>query len=139
MRNTVFILLVAFFVIGCNQKPEEMIPFIEGYWEISEVKKDGNKLKEFTINTVVDYFEIQEDQTGFRKKLSPTLDGRFQGSEHQTSFQLITTNGALIIEYEGSESRHRETVKKANEKELVLLNDSGFVYIYKPYTPIKID
>ena len=139
MRNTVFILLVAFFVIGCNQKPEEMIPFIEGYWEISEVTKDGNKLKEFTINTVVDYFEIQEDQTGFRKKLSPTLDGRFQGSEHQTSFQLITTNGALIIEYEGSESRHRETVKKANEKELVLLNDSGFVYIYKPYTPIKID
>ena len=81
MRKKPFLILTLFLLIACKQNPEDMIPFIQGYWEISEVKKDGDKLKEFNVNMTIDYFEIQEDLKGFRKKLTPTLDGRFKGSE----------------------------------------------------------
>ena len=139
MKTKPFLIFALFLFMACKQNPEDMIPFIQGYWEISEVKKDGDKLKEFNVNMTIDYFEIQEDLKGFRKKLTPTLDGRFKGSEHQALFELKNMDGELIIEYQGGDSNHLETVKKATDEELVLQNDQGFIYIYKPYTPIDFD
>ena len=139
MLKRALILFLLITVMNCGQKAEDMIPNIQGYWEISEVKKNGSKLKEFNINTTIDYFEIIGDNEGFRKKLVPSLDGRFESSNHQSPFVLQLIDGDLKIVYSVEDEAYSETIIKATQEELIIKNDSGFVYVYKPYTSINLD
>ena len=63
-------LIIVLVLSSCATNPGDKIPYIDGYWEIKEVKKDGKLIKEYSISTSVDYFEINDNLTGFRKKVS---------------------------------------------------------------------
>jgi len=119
--------------MSCGEDPDEMIPFIEGYWEIVEVKKDGKLVKSYSINLNVDYFEVNEDLSGFRKKVSPTFDGKYNVSQHQTSFNLKTESKRLVIYYSDNDIKYKETIVQATSTTLRIENEQGFVYIYKPF------
>ena len=40
----------------------------------------------------VDYFEVNSDYKGFRKKVTPNLDGTFKITDHETPFTLEIDN-----------------------------------------------
>lgn len=131
------IILLVIGLLACKPAPETMIPFLEGYWEIVEVKKNGKTIKTYTINNQVDYFEVNEDLSGFRKKVNPTLDGNFIVNDHQTAFELKTVGNALEIHYFHHAQPYFETVVKADEASLIIKNDDGFSYLYKPFITIN--
>ena len=137
VKKIVVILTIAIF--SCSQNPENMIPFLEGYWEISEVRKDGKEVKEFRINTSVDYFEVADNQSGFRKKVLPTVDGKYIVTQHQTSFVIKIEDNNLQIHYSDNDVNYKETIVKVNKNTLIIKNDDGFVYTYKPFTLLDID
>jgi len=58
------IVLVFLILLSCSKNVETYIPFIEGYWSISQVKKDNTILKEYSVSTSVDYFKLNDDRTG---------------------------------------------------------------------------
>ena len=126
-------------VTNCGQNPESMVDHLEGYWQISTVKKDGKMVKEFTINTNIDYFKVQEDLSGFRKKVSPTLDGKFTVSQHQTPFLLKIVDGSLQIHYSDKGVNYFETIIKADPETLVIKNDAGFIYTYNPFKSLDLN
>jgi hypothetical protein len=128
------LLLACITVVNCSQVPEIAIDHLEGYWQISSVNKDGKLLKEFSINTNIDYFEVSDDSTGFRKKVSPILTGKFTVSQHQTPFTLKSIDGNLQIHYSSKGVKYRETLVSVDQNTLIIKNDEGFVYTYKPYT-----
>ena len=124
---------------GCSPDPAQYIDFIEGYWEIEQVKKDGKIIKTFKVNTGIDYFKINADRTGFRKKLKPNFQGTFETSEDVLNFKLKLKNNTLLLEYTDNDTTYSEEIVSASATALVLANTDGFVYHYKPYEPLNLD
>ncbi|NQX85864.1 MAG: hypothetical protein HRT67_08155 [Flavobacteriaceae bacterium] len=110
--------------------------YLTGYWEIKQVKKDNKILKTYTISTIVDYFEVHKDMTGFRKKVAPNLDGKFIVNDHKSPFRLEIEDDKLHIYYTQNDTEFKETIVKASKKELIITNQEQVLYIYKPYQPI---
>lgn len=63
----VYASVIAFVLISCGKKTAEQIPLLNGYWEIEHVTlADGTK-KQYSVNTVVDFIEVN-GLIGIRKK-----------------------------------------------------------------------
>jgi len=139
MRNLLLILVVALSVLNCIDKPEKHIPHLEGYWEIKQVEKDGKVVKTYTISTAVDYFKVNENLTGFRKKVSPSLDGKFSVTDDESPFVLKVENNKLFIHYTVNNVTFKETIVYATETELVITNEEGFKYTYKPFESLNLE
>ena len=132
-------LLFLFTLCGCSPDPAQYIDFIEGYWEIEQVKKDGKIIKTFKVNTGIDYFKINADRTGFRKKLKPNFQGTFETSEDVLNFKLKLDNNTLLLEYKDNDTTYSEEIVSASATALLLANTDGFTYHYKPYEPLNLD
>ena len=124
---------------GCSPDPAQYIDFIEGYWEIEQVKKDGKIIKTFKVNTGIDYFKINADRTGFRKKLKPNFQGTFETSEDVLNFKLKLDYNTLLLEYKDNDTTYSEEILSAGATALVLANTDGFTYHYKPHEPLNLD
>lgn len=139
MRKYVLIFIVAFSMISCSNNPESYIDYIEGYWEIKNVSKGNKSIKSFTISTSVDYFKVNDDLTGYRKKVAPSLDGKFTITQHESPFVLKVENNKLYINYTVNNVTFKEAVQKASATELIITNTEGFKYTYKPFEQFTIE
>jgi hypothetical protein len=139
MKRLLLILVVVLSVLTCSENPEMFIPHLEGYWEIKQVKKDGKVVKEYNISTTVDYFKVNDDLTGFRKKVTPSLDGKFTVTDDESPFVLKVENNKLYIYYTVNNITFKESIEHATEEELVITNDEGFKYIYKPFESLNLE
>ena len=138
MKKVLFLTTLFFF--GCKPHPVDYIEFINGYWEIENVYKNGKLLKEFKISQEIDYFRINNDLSGFRKKLKPNFDGSYTTSKDQLNFKLeIKFNKRLIIVYEDNNTIFVEEITKVNKTNLSIKNDKGMVYNYKVYKPLELN
>ena len=138
MKKVLFLTTLFFF--GCKPQPIDYIEFINGYWEIENVYKNGKLLKEFKISQEIDYFRINNDLSGFRKKLKPNFNGSYTTSKDQLNFKLeIKFNKRLIIVYEDNNTIFVEEITKVNKTNLSIRNDKGMVYNYKAYKPLELN
>ena len=138
MKKVLFLTTLFFF--GCKPHPVDYIEFINGYWEIENVYKNGKLLKEFKISQEIDYFRINNDLSGFRKKLKPNFNGSYTTSKDQLNFKLeIKFNKRLIIVYENNNTIFVEEITKVNKTNLSIKNDKGMVYNYKVYKPLELN
>ena len=128
--------ILASLIYSCQTEVSNYIPFIEGYWEIVSVTKDYKKIKEFKISGTIDYFKINPDLSGYRKKVTPRFDGAFEISQNQSNFNLSTENNKLWIIYSNNGVVYREEITLANNTSLIISNSNGFIYHYKSYEPL---
>ena len=129
-------LLLLLTLYNCLSDETKKIPFIEGYWEIVSVTKDQIKIKDFKISGTIDYFKINDDLSGYRKKVTPRFDGAFEISQIQSNFNLSTENNKLWIIYSNNGVVYREEITLANNTSLIISNSNGFIYHYKSYEPL---
>jgi len=139
MKKLILTFIVVFSLFGCSKNPESYIPYIDGYWEIKQVEKQGNIVKSYNVSTTVDYFKVNEDLTGFRKKVAPSLQGTFTVTDNDSPFVLKIENNQLHIYYTVNNVTFKETIADASATQLIITNDEGFKYTYKPFEPITID
>lgn len=139
MRFVLVILLVSLSCISCNKNPETFIPYLKGYWEIKQVEKNGEVVKKYNISTTVDYFKVNDDLTGFRKKVMPSLGGKFTVTDDKSPFVLKIESNKLNIHYTVNNVTFKETIKFASETELIIINDQGFEYHYQPFQSLKLE
>lgn len=140
MKKLISSLCILFFLVSCSDNPESYIKHIEGYWEIKHVEKDNKLLKEYNVNASVDYFKVnQETLTGFRKKVSPTLDGKYIVNGHESPFTLSIIDDSLTIHYTVNGIEYEETIVNASEEKMVISNSEGITYVYRPFTAINIE
>lgn len=127
------------FLFSCKPHPVDYIEFINGYWEIENVYKNGKLLKEFKVSQEIDYFNINNDLRGFRKKLKPNFNGTYTTSDDELNFKLeIKFNKRLFIVYEDNNTIFVEEITKVNKNNLSIKNDRGMVYNYKAYKPLEL-
>ena len=131
--------ILASLIYSCQTEVSNYIPFIEGYWEIVSVTKDYKKIKEFKISGTIDYFKINPDLSGYRKKVTPRFDGAFEISKDVSDFKLSIEAHQLWINYQVNGVTYREEITQASESSLVISNSDGFIYTYKPYEPLIFD
>ena len=132
-------LLLASLLYSCQSDVINYIPYVEGYWEIVSATKDQKKIKDFKISGTIDYFKINDNLSGYRKKVTPRFDGAFEISQDQSNFKLSIEDHQLWINYNNNGIAYKEQIMRANETSLIISNSNGFSYTYKPYEPLIFD
>jgi hypothetical protein len=138
MRNFLVLALVAT-LFSCSQNPEKMLTHLNGYWEISKAEMHDGLEKDYTFSTSVDYIMINDSLKGFRKKLIPNIDGSYVMSQDAEAIEVKIENDSLNLYYKTQMATWKETVLKATEDELKIINSRKDVYIYKRYQPLDLD
>lgn len=138
MKKTILYFALILFM-ACGKNPESFISHINGYWEIDEVTlADGSK-RDYTYNDTVDYFNITDSLTGFRKKLKPGFDGKYTTSDDAEALKLKLENNNLYIYYTTPYAEWKETVLNATEQQLLIINEQNIKYLYKRFEPINVE
>ena len=138
MKRLLIILLVVL-TIGCSKNPENYIEHINGYWEIEKVILPDGSEKNYTYNATIDFLNINDSLTGFRKKLKPTLDGKFTASKDAEILKLVIENDSLNVYYSTPFANWKETILFADNEKLKVINQNKNVYLYKRYIPLNLE
>jgi len=139
MKNTFRILFLSFLFVSCQQKiKSEDISKINGYWQIEKVVFNQGKDKEYTINESYDYFEIGKNNTGFRKKVMPQLDGTFMVNDTYENATARFEDGKVYMDYSTPYAKWTEEIIVISEDELVFKNAEKKEYHYKKAEPLNI-
>lgn len=133
------ILLLILINFSCKENPETYIKHLNGYWEIEKVTLPSGKVHNYKYNGVVDYFKVTNSLTGFRTKLKPTLDGKFETSTNSEEFVLKIEHDSLNIYYKTKFSKWKETILSASDNELKIINANKAVFLYKPFKAINLN
>ena len=125
--------------MACGKNPESFIPHLNGYWEIDEVTLADGSTRDYNYNDTVDYLNITDSLTGFRKKLKPSFDGTYTTSDDAESLKVKIENDSLNIYYATPYATWKETVLNATEDQLLIINDQNIRYLYKRFEPITVE
>lgn len=137
MRKFSFILLILIF--SCSKNPETYIEHLNGYWEIEEVTLANGSVKQYQFNETIDYISINDSLKGVRKKLKPGINDTYFTSNDAEAITLKIEDNQLKIYYKTAYAEWKETVLEASEKHLKVSNENNTIYLYKRYTPIRLD
>jgi hypothetical protein len=140
MKKVFGVLITVFLLTGCKQKIEPAaIAKINGYWEIEKVVfEDGNE-KKYGMNESFDYFQIDKNNTGIRKKVMPQLDGTFLVNDTFENVKIRFANDQTFLDYSTPYTKWSEEIITLTDAELVVLNSEKKEYHYKKTGPIKLD
>jgi hypothetical protein len=139
MKNLVTIVLFSFFLVGCKQQIQSTdIPKINGYWEIEKVVFDEGEDKEYSANQNYDYFQIEKNNQGIRKKVAPQLDGTFLVNDTYEKVSIRFQEDKTYLDYATPYMKYTEEIISLTAEELVVLNAQKKEYHYKKATAINI-
>jgi len=135
--RVLFVVIVLIFT-GCSQNiSRDDLRFLNGYWEIKEVKfPDGTK-KEYKVNVMVDYIEL-EGMNGLRKKVRPKFDGTFVASEDSENFKLIKKGKGFEMYYTNKLSDWTERLKSISEDSFTVSTMDNISYTYQRFHNINV-
>ncbi len=137
MKEIKFYILIVLFISCSKPNPESYKQYISGYWEIERVVLPDGTQKKYNFNQSIDFFEVK-DSIGIRKKVQPKLDGSFIANKDSEIFILKIEYDSLRMYYKTSIASWKETVVFAKQNQIVIKNESGNTYFYKPYKKISL-
>lgn len=128
------VIFAAAIVASCSAplQPENL----NGYWEIESVTLDYGTEKEYNINTIVDFIQIDGD-SGTRTKVKPQLDGTFINSGATEAFTISTVD-KFSINYKTPYANWTEELLFLNEQKMRVKNKDGKVFTYKKFIPFTL-
>jgi hypothetical protein len=132
------LLLLVLILDGCGSDPSTLRQHLGGYWQIEKVVMPGGEERSFKLNPLVDYIEVSGD-SGIRKKVVPQLDGSFKVNESAETFTLEVVNDSLKMHYRTPFDRWSETVVKADDSILEVINRDQKRYYYKKFSTFSVD
>lgn len=139
MKHLFKVLLVSLAFVSCKQKIQSNdIPKINGYWEIEKVVFDEGEDKEYAANQNYDYFQIEKNNQGIRKKVAPQLDGTFLVNDTYEKVSVRLQDDKAYLDYATPYMKYTEEIISLTAEELVVLNAQKKEYHYKKATAINI-
>ncbi|WP_297762972.1 hypothetical protein [uncultured Muriicola sp.] len=133
------IILACILLYSCGDPvTKEDLTFLDGYWEIKQVKFPNGDTKTYEINATVDYIEVTGTK-GYRKKVQPLIDGSFETSDDAEYFSISERDGSFFMVYKSAMADWEEEIKSIAETELRLVNEEQITYIYERFQPITLE
>ena len=131
MRNSILIFTLLLFTACSKSIAETDLVHINGYWEIEKVILPNGEKKDYKINENLDYFFF-ENQSGFRKKVLPQLDGTYLTNDVEETVKVSFENGDCLFNYKTDFASWQEEVVDLTAEKLVLKSlSNNLVYHYK--------
>ncbi len=139
MKNLVNIVLLSILLVSCKQQiqPSDVVK-INGYWEIEKVVFDQGKEKEYGVNQNFDYFQIDTNNKGIRKKVAPQLDGTFLVNDAYENVTVRFQDDKTFLDYSTPYMKYSEEIIELTAEELVVTNAQKKEYHYKKATAINL-
>lgn len=138
MKKVILLFILGLVLASCRQDIKDSdIAKLNGYWEIEKViLKDGEK-KEYNVNPTVDFFEVK-DKKGFRQKVMPQLDGKYQTNGIREAITISETDGKTYIHYATDYGKWKEEILSLEDSSMVVRNEADIEYQYKKYVPFSL-
>lgn len=137
MKKILFVALF-FIITSCSKKISSSdLYFLNGFWEIEKVVKEGKTVKEYKINESVERFNFHDDK-GTRNKVIVLYNGNFVLNNVVQEFSIEEEEGTFYLWNHTEFSDWREEIEKLDEKELVIKNEEGIQYFFKKRTDINL-
>jgi pectate lyase len=125
-------------LVACQNKiSEQELSLLNGYWEIDKVTLANGQIKEYKVNTTVDYIELK-DLSGYRKKVYPKFDGSFDTSNDAEYFTILDKKDHFEIYYKSELSEWVEILNTLDENTFTVTNTENITYNYKRFKPISV-
>jgi len=136
MNKNIYLIL-AFILFSCSGPQKNFdLTLLNGYWEILEVKFPNGQTKPYTVNTTIDYIELDEFN-GFLKKMNPGLNGKYQTSNNSAPFKLVEKDAQWAFHFSGDYGGVLRIITlDSNQYEVI--NEQNISYLYNRYAPINI-
>lgn len=139
MKHFYKLVVLSLIFVSCKQKIQTTdIPKINGYWEIEKVVFDKGEDKEYGANQNYDYFQIDKNNQGIRKKVAPQLDGTFLVDDTYEKVRVRFHDDKAYLDYVTPYMKYTEEIIALTADELVVLNAQKKEYHYKKATAINI-
>lgn len=139
MKNLITIVLLSVLFTSCKQQIKHAdIAKINGYWEIEKVVFDEGEDKEYGANQNYDYFQIESNNKGIRKKVAPQLDGTFLVNDTYENVSVRFQDEKVYLDYSTPYMKYSEEVIELTADKLVITNAQKKEYHYKKATAINI-
>lgn len=138
MRKIAATFLLGILCLSCQKEiGEQELKELNGYWEIEKAEMPDGSEKEYTVNTTIDFFEV-ENKKGFRKKVMPQLDGKYLMNDLTENIQLETNDGNVFVHYSTPYAKWKEEILELSEDKMVVKNEQDITYYYKRATKITL-
>ena len=138
-RFILSILFIGILITSCSKPPEEQIALINGYWEIAKIENNYGSSKEYSISQNIDFFEVNTQGKGIRKKVQPDIKGNFTTTNSSENINVTTKDNTVFLQYSTAYDTWQEEVINVSKKELILRNENNFTYVYRRYEPLSIN
>lgn len=135
MKKIVYLLLVGLILVGCKQEiTDKDISKINGYWEIEKVILKNGEDKNYKLNQTIDYFELK-DEKGFRQKVMPQFDGKFQTNGIKENIKVIQKDNSFYMEYTTKFGKWKEEIVEIQDSIFTIKTNENVLYTYKKFKP----
>jgi hypothetical protein len=139
MKKTALLLFVTLLLTACGQKvSKEDTQKLNGYWEIERVLMADGSEKDYKINMMYDFFEIGKDYKGFRKKVTPQLDGKFLTDDSSEALEITQKDDKIYLNYKTEYANWKEELKSISDDKMVIKNQQNIEYHYKKAKAINL-
>ena len=116
----------------CSRHEIIDVKIIEGIWEVYSVSSKDEVFYPKGNSPLVDYYSLNSDSTGVKKKLKPNFNKTFSSSYDKVKFRIVENNGFIYLNYHSNSNDWIERIEKLTENELVISNNK-FEYHYKRF------
>jgi hypothetical protein len=138
MKIKISLLLLLFSLASCKQKIQTSeLQKINGYWEIEKVVLPNSDDKDYKVNETIDFFKLEKNE-GFRKKVTPQLDGKYLVNDFSEKIKIVVIDDKTYIEYSTDFAKWKDEIIILTDKKLVLKNDANIEYCYKKPIPFSV-
>jgi hypothetical protein len=139
MKKTACLLFATFIIFSCTQKvSKEETQKLNGYWEIEKVLMADGSEKDYKVNLMYDFFKIGKDYKGFRKKVTPQLDGKYLADDTAEAVEITEKEDKIYLNYKTEYATWKEELKSISDDKMVILNQQNIEYHYKKATAINL-
>lgn len=130
MKNLKFILFILLILSCKRQLNTDDLGNLNGYWQIAKAENASGEKKEYPINEVYDFFEIN-GTTGIHKKVVWQPTQKFLVNDIEENIKVKNIKEDYFIEFSNRYGSHSDKLVSINNEEMILSSTENVKYYYK--------
>lgn len=132
--------LIVIILTSCTNKvTQDDIQHLNGYWDINKVAGTNKKITEYGVNSTIDFYFVDEQNEGYRKKTTPDFSGIYKTNNIKDKIVIENKDGIFIIKTVTSLDNWEDTIVTLTPKTLVLKNEKGVLFYYNKHKKFNIN
>lgn len=138
MKKIIILFFITSILVSCGRVSKEETQKLNGYWEIEKVLLADGSEKDYKVNLVYDFFEIDENYRGFRKKVTPQLDGKYLVDDTKEAIEVIEKDNKIYLNCKTEYATWKEELQSISDDKMVIVSQQNIEYHYKKAKAINL-